>query len=72
MLIELCVGDYATLDGLVNGANGTFQYYIKTCSKTLIWINFYNPQIGDNMRIQHSQTYKYFPTLEMDINYTKN
>jgi hypothetical protein len=40
MLIELCVGDYATLDGLVNGANDTFQYYIKTCSKTLIWIIF--------------------------------
>jgi hypothetical protein len=40
MLIELCVGDYATLDGLVNGANDTSQYYIKTCSKTLIWIIF--------------------------------
>jgi hypothetical protein len=35
MLIELCVGDYARLDGLVNGTNGTFQYYIKTCFKNI-------------------------------------
>jgi len=25
MLVELCVGNYATHDGLVNGANGIFQ-----------------------------------------------
>jgi len=25
ILIELCASNYSTLDGLVNGANGTFQ-----------------------------------------------
>jgi hypothetical protein len=25
MLVELCAGNYATHDGLVNGANGIFQ-----------------------------------------------
>ncbi len=29
MLVELCVGNYATHDGLVNGANGIFQRSIK-------------------------------------------
>jgi hypothetical protein len=27
MLIELCVSDYVTLDGLVNGVDGTFPDY---------------------------------------------
>jgi hypothetical protein len=29
MLVELCAGNYATHDGLVNGANGIFQWSIK-------------------------------------------
>jgi hypothetical protein len=64
MVIKLYAGNYATLYGLVNGVDDTFQYYTKTCSKIMIWINFYNPQIGINMRIQYSQTYKYFLALE--------
>ncbi len=27
--MKLCVSNYATLDGLMNGADGTFQDYIK-------------------------------------------
>jgi hypothetical protein len=38
--------------------------YSSICSKPLIWINFYNPQIGINMRIQHPRTYKDFPTFK--------
>jgi hypothetical protein len=60
MLIKLYVGNY----GLVNGVDDTFQYYTQTCSKIMIWIYFYNPQIGINTRIQYSQTYKYFLALE--------
>jgi hypothetical protein len=30
----------------------------------MIWINFYNPQIGIIMRTQYSQTYKYFIALQ--------
>jgi hypothetical protein len=40
MLVELCVGNYITWNGLVNGANKTFQGYIETLSKLLIWIHF--------------------------------
>ncbi len=46
MLTELCVRNYATLNGLVNGANGSFEEYIKNNVKPLIWIYFHNPQIG--------------------------
>jgi hypothetical protein len=48
MLMELCVSNYATLDGLINGANGTFQDYVENNRKPLIWIYFHNPQIGIN------------------------
>jgi hypothetical protein len=39
MLVGLCVGNYITSNGLVNGANKTFQSYLKTLSKSLIWIH---------------------------------
>jgi hypothetical protein len=42
MLIELRVGNYATIDGLVNGANGTFKDYIENHLELLIWIYFQN------------------------------
>jgi hypothetical protein len=29
MLMELCAGNYTTLNGLVNGVDGTFQYDMK-------------------------------------------
>jgi hypothetical protein len=45
MLVKLCVGNYETSNGLVNGANGIFQNYIKTISKSLILIQFQNFQI---------------------------
>ena len=37
MLVELCAGNYATHDGLVNGADELFKgnYNIKTISKIL-------------------------------------
>jgi hypothetical protein len=64
MLIELCVGNYATLDGLVNGANGIFKYYIETStSKSFIWIYFENPRIGNNKRVENYYLYKQFPRL---------
>jgi len=45
MLVELCVGNYATHDGLVNGAYGIFQGSIKIFnSQEFIWILFNNPK----------------------------
>jgi hypothetical protein len=52
MLVEWCVGNYATLNGLVKyDADGTFRNYIENNPKPLIWIHFHNPQIGINTQI---------------------
>jgi hypothetical protein len=41
MLVELCVGNYATHDVLVNGANGIFWGSTKVLnSQEVIWIFF--------------------------------
>ncbi len=60
--MELCVSNYATLDGLINGANGTFQDYVENNRKPLIWIYFHNPQIGINTWIKNSHIYDQFVT----------
>jgi hypothetical protein len=45
MLIELCVGNYATHDKLFNGADGVFQYVTKLQNnESLVWIGFNNPK----------------------------
>jgi hypothetical protein len=43
MLVELYASNYASLDDIVNDANGTFQDYIENNPKPLIWIHFHNP-----------------------------
>ncbi len=40
MLIKLCVGNYATFDGLVNGAKDIFKTSTIYNNKTIIWIMF--------------------------------
>jgi hypothetical protein len=45
------------LDGLVNDANGTFQEYIEVFNKQLLWINFENPCIGLNIKLQYTHMY---------------
>jgi hypothetical protein len=60
----LCASNYATLDGIVNGANGTFQDYVENNSKPLIWIHFHNTQIGINTRIKNSHIYEQFSTID--------
>jgi hypothetical protein len=57
MLVEQCVGNYRTSDGLVNNVDGTFEEYTKNVSKPLMWINFYNPHIGFNIRLENSHMY---------------
>jgi len=46
MLVELCVNNYATFNGLVNGADGIFKTLTTYCEKTIIWIMFQNFKIG--------------------------
>jgi hypothetical protein len=45
MLVKLFARNYNTLDGLVNGANGTFKDFTQFFSKSFIWIQFYNSKI---------------------------
>jgi hypothetical protein len=39
-LVELCVGDYATLDGLMNEVDDIFKASTTCCEKTVTWIMF--------------------------------
>jgi hypothetical protein len=41
MLIDLCAGNYWTLDVLVNGANGIVKDYTYTFSTPLLWIKIF-------------------------------
>jgi hypothetical protein len=53
MLVELCVGNYATLDGFVNDVDGTFQGSTKVLnSHEVLWILFNNPKCGQLTRIK--------------------
>jgi hypothetical protein len=47
MLVELCVGNYATYDGLVNITSTTY------CDKTIIWIMFESSKIGTLTKIKN-------------------
>jgi len=40
MLVDLCVGNYATSDDLVNGINENFKASTTYCEKIIIWIMF--------------------------------
>jgi hypothetical protein len=57
MLIELCVSNYATYDGLVNGADGIFKASTTYCNKTIIWIIFQNSKIGTLIRKKYNHYY---------------
>ncbi len=50
-MVELCVSNHATSDGLVNGADDIFKASTTYCEKTIIWIMFYNSKIGTLTRI---------------------
>jgi hypothetical protein len=52
MLVKLCVKNYETLDGFVNGVDGIFENYIETISKKLVWIHFHNFRTVHNIQIK--------------------
>jgi hypothetical protein len=62
--MKLCVGNYETSNGLVNGANGIFEDFTKIISKSFIWIHFHNPRIGHNTQIKNLQIYDEFSRLD--------
>ncbi len=51
MLVELCVGNYAMYDGLVNKTSTTY------CDKTIMWIMFQNSKIGTLTTKKYSHYY---------------
>ncbi len=57
MLLELCVGNYATFDGLVNGVDDIFRTSTTYCEKTITWIMFQNSKIGILIREKYSHYY---------------
>jgi hypothetical protein len=57
MLVELCASNYATFDGLMNGANGIFKASTTYCEKTIIWIMFQNSKIGTLTREKYNHCY---------------
>jgi len=57
MLVGLCVSDYATFNGLVNGANDIFKASITYCEKIIIWIMFQNSKIGTLTKEKYSHYY---------------
>jgi predicted SnoaL-like aldol condensation-catalyzing enzyme len=58
MLIKLCVGNYATHDGLFNGANGVVQYVTKLQkNESLVWIRSNNPKARSITIIQNQHLY---------------
>jgi hypothetical protein len=42
IVVGLCVGNYATYDGLVNGADGVFKTSTSYHNKTIVWTLFPN------------------------------
>ncbi len=62
MLVELCVGDYATLDGLMNEVDDIFKASTTYCEKTIIWIMFQNFKIGTLTREKYN--YYYYNNIE--------
>jgi len=57
MLVELCVGNYATFDSLVNGIDGIFKASTTYCEKIILWIMFQNSKIGTVIREKYNHYY---------------
>jgi hypothetical protein len=46
MVVDLCVINYVTFDGFVNGVDNIFETSKTCCDNTIIWITFQNYKIG--------------------------
>ena len=63
MLVELCAGNHATHDGLVNGADGIFKDFTTTPER-LVWIDFGTPSIGVETRLKHINVYQHHSHIQ--------
>jgi len=55
MVVEFCAWNYATYDGLVNGAYHVFKTSTSYHNKTMVWILFPNQKIGMLVREKSTQ-----------------
>lgn len=53
MLVELC-NNYAISDGLVDGADGLFKTTTSLNTKSYIWIELFNINVGIATRFSNS------------------
>jgi hypothetical protein len=60
------------LDGLVNNIDGSFQGYTKSQSKSLIWINLHNPQIGTQEQKIHAILHNFLHLIKIRHQLNKN
>jgi hypothetical protein len=56
-LVELCVCNYVTFDGLVNGVDDILKTSTTYCEKTIIWIMFQNFKIETLTREKYNHCY---------------
>jgi hypothetical protein len=56
-LVELCVGNYTTSSGLVNGIDDILKTSTRYCEKIIIWIIFQNFKIGTLIREKYNHYY---------------
>ncbi len=66
MLVELCAGNYATSNGLVNGVDGIFKTLTTYCEKIIIWIMFQNFEI----RTLTKEKYNHYYNNDIDSKWT--
>jgi exonuclease III len=64
MLAEIYACNYDSQDGLVNGADGIIKAYTKTDKVDVIWIKFYDSNIGH--RQANKLAYLYRPEISQD------
>jgi hypothetical protein len=64
MLVELCVENYATSNGLVNGVDGLFKTLTSYHNKIIIWISFPNPKT--RMFIRKKSIHLYTKTFQLN------
>jgi hypothetical protein len=57
MVVELCVSNYVTFDGLMNGVDGIFKTSTTYCEKTITWTMFQNSKIGTLTREKYNHYY---------------
>jgi hypothetical protein len=65
MLVELCVGNYAASNGLMNGIDYIFKTSTTYCEKIIVWIMFQNFKIKTLTREKHNH---YYNNNKMDTN----